>query len=263
MATPQEAFWAGNFGDDYSLRNNQIDWRARIPFLASIIEQTGARSILDVGTNLGWNLRALREIDESLSLSGVDVNEQALAEASDAGLNVCKYAARDLSDLPLICDLAIHSGVLIHVPPADLQASMRAIIGTSRRYVLAIEYKAETPEEQTGARLSLDATGRFGYIAIPPERVEALQKTNPQLMPAQAPEPGAIAYAKVDLEADEILGLEFYAQDGEEGVPYRGQFHCLWKRPFGDLYQRLGLKFMASGDVTPGYDDCAWWLLSR
>ena len=51
-------------------------------------------------------------------------------------------------DLPDGCvDLAFTSGVLIHVPPENLLASCTEIARVSRRYVAAIEYFADQPQE--------------------------------------------------------------------------------------------------------------------
>lgn len=188
----QEEFWASGFGDDYSDRNSNIPWSARIPFWSKILELTDATSVLDVGTNLGWNLRAIREIDARISLWGVDVNQKALDEAKRQGLCVANRSAGDLRDFGNF-DIVATSGVLIHLPPDKLEAAMREIIRASRQYIVAVEYASDDPKEA--------------------------------------------------------------------GVPYRGW--CLWRRPFGKLYEDLGLRLVSSGDTTPGFPECAWWLLEK
>lgn len=188
----QEEFWASFFGNDYSERNNNIPWRDRIPFWQDIVARTEAMSVLDVGTNCGWNLMALREIDEDLALWGVDVNEKALDHARAEGLSVANRSAGDLKNFGNF-DVVATSGVLIHIEPDKLEGVMNEIIRASRKYVVAVEYASADPQES--------------------------------------------------------------------GVPYRG--YCLWRRPFGKLYEGLGLKLLASGEETPGFPGCAWWLLEK
>lgn len=188
----QEEFWRGDFGVAYTARNRP-DWRARIPFWRDILAKTDAHSVLDVGTNAGWNLRALRQIDPMLSLWGVDVNQAAIQEAADAGLSVAEASIFDLADLSFgQFDLVATSGVLIHVSPADIERAMAEIVSASRRYVLAVEYAAEMEEE----------------------------------------------------------------------VPYRGHSERLWRRPFGSMYEAMGLKMVAEGEApADAFDRCSFWLL--
>jgi pseudaminic acid biosynthesis-associated methylase len=187
------AFWSGDFGSDYTSRN-QIDWSLRVPLLQRMIDQTGAESFLDVGCNAGWNLLALRKISPDFMMSGIDVNHAALLQAAAEGFDVVNCAAKDLSTMDDLqgADMVITSGVLIHVPPVELDAVMRAIVDATSKFVLCIEY--EHPVEQM--------------------------------------------------------------------VEYRGHQHRLWKRPFGDLYQRLGMSLLETG-VADGYVDCRYWLLSK
>jgi spore coat polysaccharide biosynthesis protein SpsF len=193
-ANPQ-AFWAGDFGNEYTERN-QVDWSLRVPLLQRMIEQTGAESFLDVGCNAGWNLMALRKISPDFLMSGVDVNHAALAQAAAEGFDVINMPAASIADADELgaecAQMVITSGVLIHIPPVELDAVMRAIVAASSRYVLCIEYDAPV----------------------------------------------------------------------ETMVDYRGHQHRLWKRPFGELYERLGMSVLETG-VADGYVDCKYWLLEK
>lgn len=151
MLTEQEQFWKGDFGDQYVGRHKELDWRARVPFWHSIIEMTGARSILEAGCNSGANMKAIRralvEADADVaSLWGCDINSTAIEEAGDAGLSVVNASLFDLkAEWPDGgFDLVATVGVLIHVAPEDLGRAMDSIIAASRRYVLAVEYADET-----------------------------------------------------------------------------------------------------------------------
>lgn len=61
-----------------------------------------------------------------------------------------------------------------------------------------------------------------------------------------------------------VLAVE-YAADAEEMVTYRGNADRLWRRPFGRLYEGLGLKQVTTGLVSrqDGFDVCVYWLLEK
>jgi pseudaminic acid biosynthesis-associated methylase len=144
-------FWAGAFGDEYTERNGRVPWSDRVPLWRRVLERTGAKSVLDVGCNAGWNLMALRAIDANIAMTGVDINEQALALAQGDGLDAEHCAAWDVTEKygENACDLVVTSGVLIHVSPADMARTMKAIRNTTNRWVLAIEYDAPQETEVT------------------------------------------------------------------------------------------------------------------
>ena len=58
-----------------------------------------------------------------------------------------------------------------------------------------------------------------------------------------------------------VMAIEYEA-DKEEEVEYRGHAGKLWKRPYGMLYQQMGLRLLSYG-VAGGFDDCAYWLLEK
>jgi pseudaminic acid biosynthesis-associated methylase len=146
MTTQQEQFWQGSFGSEYVSRN-RVDWALRVPFWEDILLWTGARSVLEVGCNIGSNLKACRSVDRQIELVGVDVNQDALMEATLAGLDVHEMSGSSVGHRwPDGFDLVATVGVLIHVAPEHLSDMMDSIIMASKRYVLAVEYAAETEE---------------------------------------------------------------------------------------------------------------------
>ena len=155
MLTEQEQFWRQDFGNEYVSRN-RVDWKVRVPFWQDIIERTKPKSILEIGCGSGWNLRAIREVDDMISAWGCDINQTALQEASDAGVSVFEASVLDIYAAEIfdsgMCsnprfDLVASVGVLIHVSPTDLPRAMDQIISASNRYVLAVEYADETEVE--------------------------------------------------------------------------------------------------------------------
>ena len=153
--TEQLKFWRGEFGDAYTDRNATDPelLRARVAIWAPIMAKfVGAppRSILEVGANVGNNLRALRQLTDA-EFFALEPNAKARDVLIEDGLlpaaNVHDglAAAIDLPDHAV--DLAFTSGVLIHIHPDDLEASCREIHRVSRRYIACIEYFADKPEE--------------------------------------------------------------------------------------------------------------------
>ena len=140
-------FWRGSFGQEYTKRNRP-NWRDRVPFWERIIERTNAQSVLDVGCNVGWNLLALRSFSD-IPMTGIDVNPLALLEAQTHGLDVAEGRADQVAEYfgAGAADLVVTSGVLIHIAPDDLMASMTAIRDASSQYVLAVEYEAQDETE--------------------------------------------------------------------------------------------------------------------
>jgi pseudaminic acid biosynthesis-associated methylase len=65
----------------------------------------------------------------------------------------------------------------------------------------------------------------------------------------------------IDMSTDYVLAVE-YESEVETEIEYRGQMGLLWKRPYGELYQRLGLNLVATGSAE-GFDDCTYWLMEK
>lgn len=135
-------FWKGSFGDEYTKRN-RVDWIKRTPFWRDIIAATGAKTILEVGCNVGWNLSAIRTISPAYVMPwGVEINEAAAKQASNLG-----FIINERIVVGTHYDIVFTAGVLIHIEPQDLEKLMFDIIAVSDKYVLAVEYFAEKEEE--------------------------------------------------------------------------------------------------------------------
>ena len=185
----QEQFWAGEFGNEYTSRN-RVDWRQRIPFWKTMIDETGARSVWEFGCNAGWNLSAIRRACPDMVVGGTDINETAARQAWNAGLNVThSWASSGREE----ADMSFTAGVLIHVAPENLRDVMTMMVEVSSEWVLAIEYSAAQEEE----------------------------------------------------------------------VNYRGHAQRLWRRPYGKLYQDMGLEMVRHGPAGKGFDNCTYWLLRK
>lgn len=183
-------WWKGKFGDDYTARN-RVNWVCRLPFWKVVVENTGPKTVLEVGCNAGWNLLAIKACDSKIELTGIEPNDAARYEAQANGLNVGPDWGHEMPPY----DLVFTAGVLIHVPPNDLEAMMGRIVSASRQFVICIEYWAEEEQE----------------------------------------------------------------------IPYLGLMGLLWKRPYGKLYEAMGLTLTGCGHLPPesGFDNCGYWLLEK
>jgi len=142
-----EQFWAGAFGKEYTQRN-RVKWSQRVPFWQGILEAMSLwpHNILEVGCNAGWNLNAIRHCDPEINLVGVDVCQDAIIEAEEAGHECYLLGANQIDTLDEKFDLVFTAGVLIHVAPDNLDQVMDSIIAASQRYVLAVEYASPVEE---------------------------------------------------------------------------------------------------------------------
>jgi spore coat polysaccharide biosynthesis protein SpsF len=138
--------WTGSFGDAYTKRNTRATVQARKEMWACMLP-SGVNSILEVGANVGHNLEALSSITGA-ELYACEPNDSARAELS-ALLDpdrIRSDCADKLGWADGHADLVFTSGVLIHIAPDKLEASMREINRVSSRYVICGEYFAPSEE---------------------------------------------------------------------------------------------------------------------
>jgi pseudaminic acid biosynthesis-associated methylase len=152
--TPQSEFWRGEFGNSYTDRNvaSPDQLQARRALWADILSHTlpaPPQSILEVGANLGINLRSLRALTSARFIA-VEPNDKARQQLVHDGIVSSADVRGGVAtriDLPnAAADLAFTSGVLIHIHPDQLESSIREIHRCSARWIVAIEYFSDKPE---------------------------------------------------------------------------------------------------------------------
>jgi pseudaminic acid biosynthesis-associated methylase len=148
--TEQERFWAGSFGDEYRERNQARGLVASNLHLFStaLARTTGVRSVLELGANIGLNLKAVHQLLPEAELSAVEINAQAASELEGTG--ICREVHRGSlldheADAPH--DLVFTKGVLIHLAPDSLPLAYDVIHRSSGRYILLAEYYNPAPVE--------------------------------------------------------------------------------------------------------------------
>lgn len=146
--TAQENFWAGEFCEDYIKRNNDERLVAsNIALFRDIIRSApNIGSILELGCNIGLNLKALRTLNDAFELSGIEINELAAAQARM--LKIADIRCGSLLD-PLKSeasfDLVFTKTVLIHINPDELDKAYENLYRLSSRYIAVCEYYNPTP----------------------------------------------------------------------------------------------------------------------
>jgi len=147
--TEQEAFWAGRFGDQYIGRNPSAkEMGARLALFARIMARTvGVDSVIELGANIGNNLRVLHQMFPRLDLAAVEINDKAAAVLEDWGkAEVHRRSVLDFAPSRQY-DLSFVSGVLIHINPDMLPQVYALLHQASRRYICVIEYYNPSPVE--------------------------------------------------------------------------------------------------------------------
>jgi pseudaminic acid biosynthesis-associated methylase len=143
-----EELWGGGFGDAYIARNRRAG-DVRAAFWRALGSELAPGRVLEVGCNVGANLRWIAEILPPHNVYGIDINRRALAELQAAlpGVQALCGPARELPFRDRWFDLVFTMGVLIHQPESTLPLVMSEVVRCARRYVLCGEYFAgETTE---------------------------------------------------------------------------------------------------------------------
>jgi pseudaminic acid biosynthesis-associated methylase len=147
--TEQEAFWAGEFGDDYVDRNVGAAWIAsNTALFARVLRNTGKiRDVLEFGANIGLNLQALNLLLPEARLAAVEINAKAAERLHAFGsVEVHQRSILDFEPQQPV-DFALIKGVLIHINPDCLAQVYDKLYRASRRYICIAEYYNPAPVE--------------------------------------------------------------------------------------------------------------------
>lgn len=166
--TEQEAFWAGEFGDQYIGRNDDGRILAgNLQLFSTALRGRTIASVLELGANIGLNLSALSLLYPELGLSAIEINRNA-AEQLAKRLPQAKVHNSSIADARVETqhDLVLSKGVLIHINPDMLPFIYERIAQWSRRFVMLAEYYNPTPVEinyrgHAGKLFKRDFAGEF------------------------------------------------------------------------------------------------------
>lgn len=146
--TPQESFWAGQFGSDYIGRNdNDKLLAANLNFFAKALKQAGQfSSCIEFGANIGMNLKALQLLYPGVSLRGIEINHDAAVQLHQL-IGQENVFEGSIFDYPVAetQDVALIKGVLIHINPEMLPEVYEKLYRVANRYLLVCEYYNPSP----------------------------------------------------------------------------------------------------------------------
>jgi spore coat polysaccharide biosynthesis protein SpsF len=147
--TEQEEFWAGEFGSQYIDRNRSDSLLAsNLALFAEILSHTrAADSVLELGANIGMNLRAVQQLQPDAELTAVEINADACEELTKIDGVTAHHESILEFEAERQYDLVFTKGVLIHLDPEMLQQVYQKMVDIADRYICVIEYYNPAPVE--------------------------------------------------------------------------------------------------------------------
>jgi len=146
--TPQEEFWAGTFGSEYIGRNDSDQLLAsNLNFFTKALHQAGrVLSCLELGANIGMNLKALQLLYPGIKLKGAEINPDA-AKVLGELIGEKNVYLGSIFDYPISSqvDVSLIKGVLIHINPDMLNIVYEKLYQASNRFILVCEYYNPSP----------------------------------------------------------------------------------------------------------------------
>jgi spore coat polysaccharide biosynthesis protein SpsF len=176
--------WLGEFGDEYTdrcgsveaIKEQETPRRSMFDLIFSEIRRASRGypfaphfPVLEVGANVGQNIRAIAK-EYDFEIAGVEPNTKAFEALRSNTESLCDFhctgprhyraVQAETNHLPFsdnAFSLVFTAGVLIHVPPDEIDKAMEEIHRVSSTWIVAIEYFA--PEER-----EVEYRGRSGML---------------------------------------------------------------------------------------------------
>ncbi|MDR9404931.1 MAG: hypothetical protein RI580_16000 [Halothece sp. Uz-M2-17] len=145
--TEQEQFWSGTFEDDYVTRNcDEFSIASNIALFSKILYRTeNINSLLEIGANIGLNLKAIKQLLPQVNLSAIEVNKKAVKELEKmGGVTVYHQSILNFQETNKF-DLTLSKGVLIHINPDYLPQVYDLLYKRSNHYICLAEYYNPSP----------------------------------------------------------------------------------------------------------------------
>lgn len=143
----QSTFWYGDFGDEYIQRNSSEKLLAsNINFFTKALNNVSPlpKNVLEVGANVGMNIKALQCLLPHTVFSGIEVNKKASEILFKTGCNVILGSIEEV-EMKEQFELVLSKGVLIHLNPSNLELVYSKLYQWSSKYILIAEYYNPTP----------------------------------------------------------------------------------------------------------------------
>lgn len=146
--TPQEQFWAGEFGDTYIQRNQGGQLLAsNLRLFGQALRTThSVGSCIEFGSNVGMNLQALQLLKPDMAIHAIEINANAVVELEKILPRQAIHHTSILDYVPAaLHDLVLIKGVLIHIQPGRLHEVYDKLVASCAKYLLVVEYYNPTP----------------------------------------------------------------------------------------------------------------------
>lgn len=126
---------------------------------------------------------------------------------------------------------------------------------------LGVDVNAAAVEEARQAGFEVHCTDALGIMGLYEPGSIDLVATCGMLIHVAPDDLPSVMKAITTVSGRFVLCVE-YMSETEEEVLYRGHSGRLWRRPFGKLYQQLGLTLLSEGEAG-GFDNCQYALLEK
>ena len=146
--TDQEKFWAGQFGNAYIERNKSEQYLSSNLNLFSRIfsHKDRPNSLIEFGTNVGYNLKAIQQLFPNIDLFGIELNDKAALEVKKLiGEKKVFYGSIFDFEISKQFDVSLINKVLIHINPEMLPLVYEKLYQSSKKYIVICEYYNPTP----------------------------------------------------------------------------------------------------------------------
>ena len=147
-STDQEKFWAESFGEEYIERNKSDELLAsNLHFFSKALARAGKiASCIELGANIGMNMKALKQLYPGVALKAVEINPEAAKHLSEVigSDNVSNSTIFDYNTDEQV-QLSLIKGVLIHINPEMLPVVYQKLYEASSQYILVAEYYNPSP----------------------------------------------------------------------------------------------------------------------
>lgn len=146
--TEQEAFWAGDFGNEYMARNTGERLIAsNISLFSNALQKISKiKSCIEFGANIGLNLHALRLIFPDVDFHAIEINEAAAKQLNSHPANPVVHNESILDfKIERQWDLVVIKGVLIHIEPESLNIVYDKLVHACDKYIFISEYYNPKP----------------------------------------------------------------------------------------------------------------------
>jgi len=148
--TEQENFWASEFGKEYISRNNSETLLAsNLSFFSNCLKQAvNLKNCIEIGANIGMNLKALKILFPSIEMHAIEINAHAAKILSETipAQNITNDSILNVETIDK-WNLVLSKGVLIHINPDKLEEVYKKMYALSSKYILIGEYYNPTPVE--------------------------------------------------------------------------------------------------------------------